>query len=693
MIVSWFWLVASLLQAFSAFGDEIARVRIHECAGAARRGQVVSVGVLAARGVVRDGGRWSVEAGSSRKQAQGRTLVRWPDGSVRLARVVFPVSVGAGRRRTVKIFHRAGQDDRVLEPLAWRDEDRVRARTDRLELLIPPEIETVFAGLADRRRGLIRFSRAATGTGGGPGRIDIEEEGPWRAVVRQSGAVASVEGGAEVVLDRRVTVAAGADWVDVETRVGCSSRRGTDVSVDLVLETSSPVRAIDGLRPPGLPWAIGVDRRGRAASPAVSDGRFVLSVAGSRLGVAVEGVTRLVPWRLELRRPRRLAVGLVSDEYHWWNGVRPSRLIRVGVGKRAPPPPRSLVVERHEDGGVAAAPRHPAGDRIQGILERELDRNPSFVDWLGEENSGDWRWSRSDAGNHEYDTIFGLRRAGLGLGRPDLIAAAHRALRHLVRRDLDLAGTGLPLRHGPHHRLGGVELGHVWLEGPLAAAIDETDGFVWEDLMSVIEGWRDRVDGADVSKMLTRSLGWGLLAAAVVAGFTGAPADLSRLDSLREVLTSAPGGDFFLLERVKDEEHLRRVSTWVSAGIVGEAVWRANLVRRHAAARSRFIACCRRLAREGWDRREGRLHKTLVVDERDGSVVDRAGIASGEEMLFFALGLLRARALGGEVELESVAEEVLRLAPDRLRLERKTFRGMEISQLLWLHPRLFGWRD
>ena len=60
-------------------------------------------------------------------------------------------------------------------------------------------------------------------------------------------------------------------------------------------------------------------------------------------------------------------------------------------------------------------------------------------------------------------------------------------------------------------------------------------------------------------------------------------------------------------------------------------------------------------------------------------------------MLFFALGLLRLGQIGGAAPLCDTAHDILECAPDRLRLPQKTFRGMEMSQLLWLHPRLFGW--
>jgi hypothetical protein len=236
--------------------------------------------------------------------------------------------------------------------------------------------------------------------------------------------------------------------------------------------------------------------------------------------------------------------------------------------------------------------------------------------------------------------------------------------------------------------LGKVELGHIWLEGLMGQAHRSADPFLMDGLTQVAEAYSPYVTAQNKRWLSARSIGWGLLS---LAALYEAGADDEVRESSRHLLSALHGSAidewFVLSHRKKDGAGI--VSTWVAAGIVGEGIHRSvqlGLAERVWVARqARFL---KRLTEIAWDPLRGLLHSTVVlgVDGIDGPTV--SGLCTGEEMLFFALGLLRSGMADGNAELLSTAREVLSAAKERMALPSKKLRGKEVSQLAWLLPRL-----
>ena len=328
---------------------------------------------------------------------------------------------------------------------------------------------------------------------------------------------------------------------------------------------------------------------------------------------------------------------------------------------------------------------------LQSVLDSALEEGAAEETGLlprGLEDAGDWMWSRDSPGNLEYDTIWGLSHQGSRRRTPRLIQWAQRSARHLINRDLDRMGTQLPLAHGRFHRMGRVELGHVWLEGLLELADRSADPFLRDSLKQMTGAFSDYVTAQNRRRLSSRSIGWGLLSTAALYDAGNTEELRSSARHLLTALSESAVDEWFVLSRRrKDEAGL--VSTWVASGIVGEGIHRAvkaGLANRIWSSRhARFVE---RLADVAWDRRRRQLHSTIIlgVDGIDSPEV--SGLCTGEEMLFFALGLLRAGSASGNDGLLSTARDVIAAAHDQLDLKNKKLCGKEVSQLAWLLPRL-----
>ena len=104
-------------------------------------------------------------------------------------------------------------------------------------------------------------------------------------------------------------------------------------------------------------------------------------------------------------------------------------------------------------------------------------------------------------------------------------------------------------------------------------------------------------------------------------------------------------------------------------------------MQRHA----RFL---QQLLQVAWDERNKQLYSTVILNIEGTEKPGRSGLCTGEEMLFFALGLFRASTSSEHGDLIGPAREILRAAAGRLDIHRKKFKGKEVSQLAWVVPRL-----
>jgi hypothetical protein len=109
-------------------------------------------------------------------------------------------------------------------------------------------------------------------------------------------------------------------------------------------------------------------------------------------------------------------------------------------------------------------PRGGGGETTRVVREAIAQALPRLRELPGVRGAGDYGRSGFVVTNLEYDTTFALLRCALGLQDVAALARARRAAQHLVDRDLD-ASSGLPFAHGPDHRTGRPEPGHVWVQG------------------------------------------------------------------------------------------------------------------------------------------------------------------------------------------------------------------------------------
>ena len=300
-----------------------------------------------------------------------------------------------------------------------------------------------------------------------------------------------------------------------------------------------------------------------------------------------------------------------------------------------------------------------------------------------------------DAGNLEWDTIWGLRVAARYLERPELLAQSAAAARHFFHRDLDLAGTGLPFKHGPWHRHGGLELGHFWWGGLLAELSAAPEPGLWPRMMRLVEDWLQVTKGRILRRANCRSVAWSLLAAAQLQTLMPSSETEIVLDLLLKIVRDAPGIEVPLFDSLPKSDGLYKVSPWVNLGILGEALQACPDRPGREAARNRFHRAARFLSERCWND-EGKCFKArFIMHPEAAEALSSGGRMTGEEALFFALGLMRARAQtkSSLAALEAMARQALLWGLANLKIKEKKFRGKELSQLLWLRPRLFGLSD
>jgi hypothetical protein len=419
-------------------------------------------------------------------------------------------------------------------------------------------------------------------------------------------------------------------------------------------------------------------KTGRTRFRGEDEGERVAFVLGSarKLRFEFPAARHFTPFRIDFFEPERLRLDLVSDELDWWPGQRARRELVVEA-----PPPESGAVGRAK---IAAARLRPDSGFVfpelaASLIERVADQM-SLKTWRGEANAGDYRWARGRAANLEYDHIAGLLHLA-GRGRPDSLSAARRALRHLLDRDLD-RDIGLPRRHGARHR-GPVDLGHLWLEGPLALAWICADRAASEELVAVIEAFRRRVDARREEDWSTLDLSWTLLNLAVIHEYFRAPEDAARIEVLLRVWLETWRAGWPGLDPLPRGD-LRFVSTWIGPGVLGEALARlpdSRLLRR---ARRAFSALLTGLVDRVVDEKTERVHRGLVVDAQGQAVVSKKHL-EGEEILFLALGL--ARNAEWENRPLNEARRLLRRAEGQFRCEDVRFPGKRLSQILWVASR------
>ena len=674
---------------------------------------------LARVGVGFPRGSWSgerpvlVRAGARTTEAQHEVLSRHGDGTVRFAALIFPAKITARALLGCEAVPAPVGDERLS---AQRDESLRVAEVDggfevetgAVRFFVPADAAVVLRDLAVAN-GRVLVARATAGTPSGEGKVRLEASGPFEVRILQEGRVGDDSGGAGFHAVRRIIARRGEAGLDIETWFESgASTSGTPIS--LVLELGGRVRAVrsgTGRFTPGAApreLSFGLDERGAPTSALLGwtgvgqpGDAAVVASSGGDIGLVCRDALHLRPTATAVLGDRTLSLALVSGTYHHWQGTRAGRAVRLTIGERLKGPPsisRPIVLQRPldlPDWPSAAGACDGATQAVRGTVDTLIARalepantTANGIDWRGEENAGDWRWSKDDAGNLEFDTTYGRFARGITLAAPPEIAAAERSARHWAQRDIDWARGGLPIRHGAFHRTGGIEAGHIWLDGPLWASLASADPFLVEAAERVAANVTAFAQGSPQRHWNTRSVGWMLHALCAAHAFRPSVETLDALRKTLDTVAEAPGGRLTVFERFDEETDTACIPTWVLAGILADgAVRAAKIVGGHPAV-GRARAAVEALVDEAWDPKERRLADGVVVT-RSGEVVrTSSGACTGEQMLFFHSGVL---AVGAPPPSSSAL--FLDLAAKSLHIRQKRLVGMELSQLLWLHPRLF----
>ena len=190
-----------------------------------------------------------------------------------------------------------------------------------------------------------------------------------------------------------------------------------------------------------------------------------------------------------------------------------------------------------------------------------------------------------EVANGEFDRAFGCLRLALRSGEGGWWRRAYEAARHLADVDVDHA-SGLPFRHGPHHRLRDPELGHVWVRGLREVALCFADRQLLRVARRMARSLAERVRsrrGATGERDRLRDEAWPLWELELHLRFEHAdPLELACdhvLDSIRrrwdpEALVFRYGEG----EPVRGESYYDRI--WQSCGLLLPAL---RLARRRGA--------------------------------------------------------------------------------------------------------------
>ena len=193
-----------------------------------RRAEPVTVSIPFARGRLGDPRALVVRDGDARLPAQRRVLATWPDASVKWLLVHFQPDLPGNEDKTLHLEIADSPPD--VEPQATIEVAEtpggIAVNTGPLSFLIPNEgflpirnvrlAGTLLWGMTPFKGFTMRCDGQEVSSAAGPVRLEIEEAGPLRAVVRALGKHRRPDGSGYLDLHGRITAYAGKPYVEIE---------------------------------------------------------------------------------------------------------------------------------------------------------------------------------------------------------------------------------------------------------------------------------------------------------------------------------------------------------------------------------------------------------------------------------------------------------------------------------------------
>jgi len=478
--------------------------------------RIVASGVLLPPGALRDAGRLVLRSPAGRVVPhQGRTLAAWPDGSIRWFGARFPAEAGPGARRYRWEAGAGGTGGPRAEIEEREGTLVVRAGGGRL-VVLPPGASPMARFRARDSELDVRLVCWTDGSDGSDGELrdaqveafQVVEGGPVASVVEVRGEL-----GPSLRFRLRFTLPQDPGPVGLELIPFPEGGVRASCPIGLRLEAAAPETAWAAWLPQGraAPVAAGeewrVDRAvigpvtvtGPGGETTVHDGTGALlwGIEGAAGVLAEECGERRGPSALVVRGDGSVDVVLFPGGAPpasalrrrlrlFWGRIASEALggAALGLAREAAALPGAAALRR--SGSLGPTPVLPVTGELRRRLDAAWDAYGSGADALslsGDADDGDTAHELGGTANLEHDVLRALLLRYAATGDLAVEPRLRAAARHWVGRDLDRGGTGLPRRHGPDHD-GGVDLGHVWLEGAFQAGAALFD----EDLLEAAEG-------------------------------------------------------------------------------------------------------------------------------------------------------------------------------------------------------------
>ncbi len=223
----------------------------------------------------------------------------------------------------------------------------------------------------------------------------------------------------------------------------------------------------------------------------------------------------------------------------------------------------------------------PTGGRLAAFVQKQLAEHVGRLPELpGARGAGDFGRAGGVVTNLEFDTTLAVLRCAVAFGDPVALALARRCARHLLDRDIDIR-TGLPFPHGPDHRTGVPETGHVWLQGVLFVGLLSADDQALVAAGAIARALAVHPPLGEGRRERARDHAWPLFEIEAMLAVDPDPGLMVHADRLAIAIDSRfdPVARTFCFGEGATDEGVRFERAWVTAGVVVPAL-RAHLARR-----------------------------------------------------------------------------------------------------------------